>query len=188
MHTATLRAVGGSLSVTLPRQMLRTLGLAAGSAVAVTVEEGRLVLSPTRPRYALAELLAGMKPGDMPTAARPSVRSIWRGKVTDTEPPTARRVAVCMAKPPRTADQQPELSHKSAIVCSAWGRTGPFAPRPCGPFCDSGSFARQRDHLRAASQLVQIVGPLHHHLAPLHCQDPAALRSARRRQRVPDQA
>ena len=67
MHTATLRAVGGSVSVTLPRQMLRTLGLSAGASVAVTLEEGRLVLSPTRPRYSLDQLLADMKPGDMPT-------------------------------------------------------------------------------------------------------------------------
>lgn len=82
MHTATLRAVGGSVSVTLPRQMLRTLGLAAGASVAVTVEDGRLVLSPSRPRYSLAELLAGMKAGDMPTApgwsgARPVGREAW---------------------------------------------------------------------------------------------------------------
>lgn len=82
MHTATLRTVGGSVSVTLPRQMLRTLGLAAGASVAVTLEDGRLVLSPTRPRYTLDELLAGMKPGDMPTApgwedARPVGREAW---------------------------------------------------------------------------------------------------------------
>ena len=82
MHTATLRAVGGSVSVTLPRQMLRTLGLAAGASVAVTLEEGRLVLSPARPRYTLDELLAGMKPGDMPTApgwsdAKPIGREAW---------------------------------------------------------------------------------------------------------------
>ncbi len=82
MHTATLRAVGGSVSVTLPRQMLRTLGLVAGASVAVTVEGGRLVLSPARPRYTLDELLAGMKPGDMPTApgwgdARPVGREAW---------------------------------------------------------------------------------------------------------------
>ena len=82
MHTATLRAVGGSVSVTLPRQMLRTLGLDAGAAVAVMVEDGRLVLAPTRPRYSLAELLAGMKPGDMPTApgwgdAPPVGREVW---------------------------------------------------------------------------------------------------------------
>jgi antitoxin component of MazEF toxin-antitoxin module len=68
MHTATLRAVGGSVSVSLPRQMLRTLGLEAGAAVAVTIEGGKLVLSPARPRYSLVELLAGMKPGDMPVA------------------------------------------------------------------------------------------------------------------------
>jgi antitoxin ChpS len=82
VHTATLRAVGGSVSVTLPRQMLRTLGLAAGASVAVTVEDGRLVLSPARPRYTLDELLAGMKPGDMPTApgwtdASPVGREAW---------------------------------------------------------------------------------------------------------------
>ena len=69
MHTATLRAVGGSVSVTLPRQMLRTLGLEPGSCVAVTLEAGRLVLAPVRQRYSLAELLAGMSPGDMPTAS-----------------------------------------------------------------------------------------------------------------------
>ena len=69
MHTATLRAVGGSVSVTLPRQMLRTLGLAAGASVAVTLEDGRLVLSPARPRYRLDDLLAGMKIRDMPAAA-----------------------------------------------------------------------------------------------------------------------
>ena len=79
MRTAILRAVGGSVSVTLPRQMLRTLGLAAGALVTVTVEDGRIVLAPMRPRYSLTELLAGMKPGDMPTAegwsdARPAGR------------------------------------------------------------------------------------------------------------------
>lgn len=82
MHTATLRAVGGSVSVTLPRQMLRTLGLEVGASVAVTVEDGRLVLSPARPHYTLADLLAGMKPGDMPTApgwgdAPPAGREVW---------------------------------------------------------------------------------------------------------------
>ena len=82
MHTATLRAVGGTVFVTLPRQMLRTLGLGAGALVTVTVEGGRIVLAPVRPRYSLTELLAGMKPGDMPTAkgwsdARPAGREAW---------------------------------------------------------------------------------------------------------------
>ncbi len=82
MHTATLRAVGGSVSVTLPRPLLRTLGLEAGASVAVTLEDGRLVLSPTRPRYKLDELLAGMKPGDMPASpgwsdGRPVGSEVW---------------------------------------------------------------------------------------------------------------
>jgi len=82
MNTATLRAVGGSVSINLPRQMLRALGLEAGSSVAVTLEAGRLVLSPVRPRYTLAELLAGMKPGDMPTEdawefEAPTGREAW---------------------------------------------------------------------------------------------------------------
>ena len=50
MRTATLRVVGGSVSITLPRQMLRTLGFAAGASVAVSIENGRLVLLPMRPR------------------------------------------------------------------------------------------------------------------------------------------
>lgn len=82
MHTATLRAVGGSVSVNLPRQLLRILGLEPGASVAVTLEGGRLVLSPVRPRYSLDELLAGMKPGDMPAAegwedAAPVGREAW---------------------------------------------------------------------------------------------------------------
>lgn len=82
MHTVTLRAVGGSVSVTLPRQLLRTLGLEPGAEVSVTLEEGRLVLSRARPRYTLDGLLAGMKPGDMPAApdwsgAKPVGREAW---------------------------------------------------------------------------------------------------------------
>jgi antitoxin ChpS len=68
MHTSTLRAIGGSVSVTLPRQLLRSMGLEAGARVNVAMEDGRLVLSPARPRYTLAELTQGMKPGDLPAA------------------------------------------------------------------------------------------------------------------------
>ena len=68
MRTSTLRAVGGSISVTLPRQFLRSLGLEAGAQVAVSVEAGRLVLTPARPRYRLEDLMKGMKPGDLPSA------------------------------------------------------------------------------------------------------------------------
>ena len=39
-----------------------------GASCLSTLENGRLVWSPARPRYTLDELLAGMKAGDMPTA------------------------------------------------------------------------------------------------------------------------
>lgn len=55
--------------MTLPRQFLRSLGLEAGAQVAVSLEAGRLVLTPTRPRYRLEDLMKGMQPGDLPSAA-----------------------------------------------------------------------------------------------------------------------
>jgi antitoxin component of MazEF toxin-antitoxin module len=82
MHTATLRAVGGSVSVMLPRQLLRTLDMTAGASVSVTLEDRRLMLSPTRPRRKLEDRVAGMKPGDMPAeqggATYPSAVLAWR--------------------------------------------------------------------------------------------------------------
>lgn len=69
MHTSTLRAVGGSVAVTLPRQLARSLGLEPGSVVNVETTGAALVLTPARPRYRLADMLKGMKPGDMPTDA-----------------------------------------------------------------------------------------------------------------------
>lgn len=68
MHTAKLRAIGGSISVTLPRQMVRQMGLEAGHDVEITSDGQTLMLAPTRKRYSLAQMLRGMKPGDMPSA------------------------------------------------------------------------------------------------------------------------
>ena len=48
MHTATLRTVGGSVCVILPRQLLRPLGLEPGSRVAVEVDGGRVGIRPVR--------------------------------------------------------------------------------------------------------------------------------------------
>lgn len=59
MTTATLRPLGGSLMLTLPRQVLALAGLSAGSQLEITVEGERLILSPiTKPKYQLANLLA----------------------------------------------------------------------------------------------------------------------------------
>lgn len=59
MHTATLRTVGGSVAVTLPRQLLRMLGLEPGARVAVELVGRSLVLSPTHPYDESAELAEG---------------------------------------------------------------------------------------------------------------------------------
>lgn len=59
MATVALRALGGSVVMAVPRQILSMLHLGAGSQVDVCVENGRLVVEPKiKPRYTLAELLA----------------------------------------------------------------------------------------------------------------------------------
>ena len=63
MHTTTLRKVGGSVMLSVPRPLLDVLQLEAGVEVGVTIEGGRLVVQPReRPRYALDELLAQCEP------------------------------------------------------------------------------------------------------------------------------
>ena len=59
MATVALRALGGSVVMSVPRQILSMLHLGAGSQVEVSVEAGRLVVEPkVKPRYTLSELLA----------------------------------------------------------------------------------------------------------------------------------
>lgn len=59
MSSVTLRAVGGSVVVALPKPALQQLKLRAGSRVSVAVERGKVTLTPTsKPRYTLNELLA----------------------------------------------------------------------------------------------------------------------------------
>jgi len=59
MHTTNLRKVGGSVMLAVPPTILDLLNLQAGSTVAVSVEQGRLVIEPrSRPRYTMTELLA----------------------------------------------------------------------------------------------------------------------------------
>ena len=59
MHTAKLRRVGGSVMMAVPPALLDLLELSAGAQVALTVDNGRLLVDPRpRPRYTLDELLA----------------------------------------------------------------------------------------------------------------------------------
>jgi len=60
MHITSLRRVGGSVMLAVPPALLDVLHLAAGAKVGLAVNEGCLVVEPrARPRYSMAELLAG---------------------------------------------------------------------------------------------------------------------------------
>jgi antitoxin ChpS len=59
MATMTLRNLGGSVVVTLPKKMLNTMNLHAGSQVSIEALDGKLIIEPKpKPHYSLAELLA----------------------------------------------------------------------------------------------------------------------------------
>ena len=59
MATVTLRTLGGSVVMAVPRQILSMMRLGAGSQVDVNMANGKLVVKPkAKPRYTLAELLA----------------------------------------------------------------------------------------------------------------------------------
>ena len=58
MTTTTLRRWGGAIAVSLPKKVLALLDLHPGSQVEVAVEDGKIVLSPRRPRFSLEQLLS----------------------------------------------------------------------------------------------------------------------------------
>ncbi|MDE2445252.1 MAG: AbrB/MazE/SpoVT family DNA-binding domain-containing protein [Alphaproteobacteria bacterium] len=74
MSIATLRAVGGSVMVSIPKPMLEGLGLTANAKVSLHLDGDRLVIEPRRkPKYKLAELLEQC---DLETPAHPEI-SEW---------------------------------------------------------------------------------------------------------------
>ena len=59
MTTATLRTLGGSVVMAVPKQILNLMHLDAGSLVELSLENGKLIVEPKlKPRYTLSELLA----------------------------------------------------------------------------------------------------------------------------------
>jgi antitoxin ChpS len=59
----TLRTVGGSIAMTIPKAIVDELGLKADAKVDVAVEDGKLVMRANkRPKYKLADLLAQCDP------------------------------------------------------------------------------------------------------------------------------
>ena len=58
MYTSTLRKVGGSVMLAVPPAILNLVQLQSGSAVSISVENGRMVVEPeVTKRYSLQELL-----------------------------------------------------------------------------------------------------------------------------------
>jgi antitoxin ChpS len=59
MSTATLRTVGGSVVIAIPKRLLELVQLQAGSKVEIDVQHGHLIVIPQKKkRYTLSELLA----------------------------------------------------------------------------------------------------------------------------------
>jgi antitoxin ChpS len=58
MFTTTLRNVGGSVMMAIPKSLLEGLGLSANTKVGLSLKDGRLVIEPChKPKYSLTELL-----------------------------------------------------------------------------------------------------------------------------------
>ncbi|MDR2946012.1 MAG: antitoxin [Candidatus Adiutrix sp.] len=62
MHTTYLRKVGSSIMLALPPNVLEKINLSAGSAVRVSIEQGRIMIEPSIARYTLNDLLAQCDP------------------------------------------------------------------------------------------------------------------------------
>lgn len=63
MPTATLRTVGGSVVMAIPKGLLELVQLQAGSKVDIRASQGRLIVVPQKKKpYKLADLLAQCNP------------------------------------------------------------------------------------------------------------------------------
>jgi antitoxin ChpS len=63
MPTATLRSIGGSIVIAIPKRLLEMVQLQVGSKVEINVEQGHLVVIPQKKkRYKLSDLLAQCDP------------------------------------------------------------------------------------------------------------------------------
>ena len=59
MATATLRSLGGSVVLTVPKKVLSLIHLDVGAEVDLSVRGGKLIVAPRKqPRYTLRQLLA----------------------------------------------------------------------------------------------------------------------------------
>jgi antitoxin ChpS len=62
MSSATLRTVGGSIVLSIPKNLLNLVDLDAGSRVTITVQNNQILITPqTKIRYQLKDLVAQCK-------------------------------------------------------------------------------------------------------------------------------
>ena len=59
-----IRQSGGSNIVSLPKSIVQTLGLSVGSKLDLTLEDNRIVLTPSEDGLTLGQLLAGSTKSD----------------------------------------------------------------------------------------------------------------------------
>ncbi|MGL5874902.1 MAG: AbrB/MazE/SpoVT family DNA-binding domain-containing protein [Xenococcaceae cyanobacterium] len=57
-----ITAWGNSLGIRLPQTLIQQTNLQEGDEVTVSVERGKIVLTPKKPTYTLEELLEGITP------------------------------------------------------------------------------------------------------------------------------
>lgn len=62
MVTQKVSMWGNSLGIRLPQTIIQQMGLKQGDLVAISTEGNKIVLSPTRPKYTLDELLQNTTP------------------------------------------------------------------------------------------------------------------------------
>jgi antitoxin MazE len=62
MATQKIALWGNSLGVRIPQSIVQQTGLKAGSVLSISTEGDKIVLSPTKPKYTLKELLKGATP------------------------------------------------------------------------------------------------------------------------------
>jgi antitoxin component of MazEF toxin-antitoxin module len=71
MHTTCIRKAGKSITMAIPLDMLKILGLRPGAKVGLEVRSGRLIVVPwPRVRYTLDELVVQCKPKSPTDQAR----------------------------------------------------------------------------------------------------------------------
>jgi antitoxin MazE len=68
---------GNSLGLRIPKTLAAELNVGEGDAVDVAVENGALIIRPSRTRYTIEELVADMTPEDETDWGPASGKEIW---------------------------------------------------------------------------------------------------------------